>query len=275
MFADTHTHTTEFSDDAQMTLNELLEFLDKNPQSIACTTEHYDYDYPVAEHQLIMDLDKYYTERLKIKNVYESYNQKPFPVLTGIEYGYMRHLGPFIDKLSKEMQFDSIVCSAHYIDDCDPYFDREIYEKDKKFVYGLYLETIIHSLNNCNGFDVIGHFDYISRFAPYDDKLMRYIDFPDHFDTIFTLCIKKGKALELNTKTCVNFSEKSGQTILFDNDIIKRYRQLGGELITLGSDAHKTSALAGLFNETTALLKENDYRYVTYYKNRKPVFIPI
>lgn len=275
MFADTHTHTAEFSADAEMTFSELLQFLDKNPQSIACTTEHYDFDYPVASHQLIMDLEEYFSKRLLIKNAYESENQRPFPVLMGVEYGYMRHLGHFFDILSGLKQFDSIVCSAHYIDDCDPYFDREIYLKGKDFVYGLYLETIIHSLNNCSGFDVIGHFDYISRFAPYDNRIMTYRDFPDHFDTIFSLCINKGKALELNTKTCVNFSEKSGRTILFDVDIIKRYRQLGGELITLGSDAHKTNALAGLFNETTALLKENNYKYITYFKDRNPVFIPI
>lgn len=275
MLIDTHIHTKDFSGDAMLGNADLISYADGNPPCILYTTEHYDYDYPYRKHQLICDLDSYYSSYRSLKARYEDLMQKPYPILFGIEYGYMEHLGAYYDNLSNQYPFDSIICSVHYFNQHDPYFDRYFFTEGKNAVYGGYLESIIHSLEHCEGFDIVGHFDYISRYAPYPDKKMYYRDFSDLFDRIFTLCIQKGKALEFNTRVPVQMKSESRSDYLFDPEILSRYKELGGELVSLGSDAHQVDYIMRLFDETKDLLKEAGFRYLVYYKERSPFFIPV
>ena len=273
MICDTHIHSKEFSADADMTIQQIMNFLSNNTDAIVCTTEHFDYDYTLhlPFNELKVDLDEYALKFNLYKQKFENEFQKSFPVLFGIEFGYFKHLGKFYNYISQLRNFDCIINSVHCIDNRDPYWERDIFERGKKEIYSLYLETIIEMLSDSDCFDVVGHFDYISRYSPYDDKLMRYMDFPDHFDKIFNLCISKGKALELNTKTCAAF-KRDNPEIFYDVDIIKRYKELGGELITYGSDAHEISKLFNLYEETREMLLKYNFKYFTYYKNRKPLF---
>lgn len=275
MFADNHIHTKEFSADAKMTRNELYNFAKANPSTIVCTSEHYDYDYPVIENQLIFNTEEYFIHVKKAKIDFEAQTQRDFPILSGVEYGYMEHLGTYFDEFSKRNPFDSIICSAHYFDACDPYFDRWIYHKEKKYVYGRYLETILHALEHCNGFDIVGHFDYISRFAPYQDKKMYYKDFSDLFDAIFLKCIQNNKALEFNTRTSFQFKTEKITDYMPDPVIFSRYRELGGELITFGSDAHQLDSIMTLERDAKTFLLNAGFRHVFYYKQRKPVCLSI
>jgi len=273
MICDMHVHTKEFSPDASMTSGELIEFLKNNPEKTICTTEHFDYDYKLhlPYDYLKVDIDEYALKFKKIKYDYENKHQVNFPVLFGIEFGYLEHLGKFYQFISQLRNFDCIVSSVHCINNTDPYWDRSIYNEGKKKIYSDYLELIIKMLETADSFDVVGHFDYISRFSPYKDKLMKYKDFPDHFDKIFNLCISKGKSLEFNTKTCVKLRTER-KDFFFDENIIKRYKELGGELISFGSDAHERSQLFRLFFETKEFLIKNNFKYLVHFCNRKPVF---
>lgn len=274
MFIDSHVHTKNFSADAKMTIDDLLEFNGISNNISFCITEHYDYDHGdnVSKEQLLLDIYDYCFSFNSIKNSYESENDIPFPILCGIEYGYLKHLNDFYENLSSLRKFDYIVGSVHWIDDFDPYFDQSIYNRGKKSVYSSYLDLIAKMLKDCDAFDAVGHFDYLIRYAPYEDKMLRYRDFPDYFDEIFSLCITKGKAFELNTKSCFVLGKRLGEKIIFDPDIIKRYKELGGELITLGSDAHRKEDINVLFEETRHLLLQNGFKYISYFKNRKAEF---
>lgn len=275
MFVDTHIHTKEYSGDAVLSRADLVAYAVANPSSILCTTEHYDYNYPDKNNQLIFDVEKYFTEYNAIKIHYEETVQKPLPILCGVEYGYMENIGPYYDNMSSQLPFDCVICSAHYFDGCDPYFDRQIYDNGKKSVYSRYLETIVHSIENCNGFDIVGHFDYISRYAPYPDKKIYYRDFPDLFDTIFSLCIQRGRSIELNTRTSAQFKAEKHADYLFDVDILLRYKEMGGELVSFGSDAHHLDSIMYLFDETMVLLKSSGFQNLVYFKKRSPIFVSI
>ena len=77
--------------------------------------------------------------------------------------------------------------------------------------------------------------------------------------------IQKGKALEVNT------ASKGTKCDLFhDTTILRRYRQLGGELVTLGSDAHDPSRLCADFEEASAALLSSGFNYAFVYKEHKP-----
>jgi histidinol-phosphatase (PHP family) len=277
MLFDTHIHTKDFSPDARMSYADLITYADGHQPSLLCTTEHYDYDYPYPDHQLLCDIDLYHKTYMDAKKRYEEDSTKSFPLLFGIEYGYKENLAAYYDDLSKKYPFDNIICSIHYYENCDFYYekDRYIYQDGKKAVYGHYLEMMIHSLEHCDGFDIVGHFDYITRYSPYADRKMYYRDFSDIFDTLFALCIQKGKALEFNTRVPVQLKSENHADYMFDPAILRRYRELGGELITLASDAHSMDYMQILFEETKVQMKAAGFHYLVYYKERKPNFVAI
>lgn len=275
MRVDTHIHTKDFSGDAIMDFDILVNDAKSNPSEFYCVTEHYDYAYPDIKNQLIFNPDDYYNFYNGKKKEFESTYQSNFPIFYGVEYGYMEDQFNYFNDFALKYNFDCIICSAHYIDGCDPFFNREYYNKGKKHVYEAYFKTMIHALEFCDGFDIIGHFDYLSRYAPYKDKKIYYYDFSDYFDKIFSLCISKGKALELNTRTSAVFRKENISDYFIDNNILKRYKELGGDLITYGSDAHIQDNVFTLYEKTLVDLKSSGFKYITYYKNRRPILIPI
>ncbi len=130
-------------------------------------------------------------------------------------------------------------------------------------------------LENCNGFDIMGHYDYICRYAPYDDPRMLYRDFPDLFDKIFSLLTAKNKALELNTATSSFFRKKGLADYMPDPEIFRQYAKAGGKYVTYGSDAHCVERLFDLYTEVLPFLKSLGFDQLTYYKDRKPVLYDI
>ena len=84
---------------------------------------------------------------------------------------------------------------------------------------------------------------------------------------ILSEIIRRGIALEVNT-SCLD----SGYDALMpDVDILKRYKQLGGYLITVGSDAHTAQRVAYGFEKTRAILRELGFRNIFYYRKRIPI----
>jgi histidinol-phosphatase (PHP family) len=118
----------------------------------------------------------------------------------------------------------------------------------------------------------MGHYDYIVRYAPYQQTSLRYRDFSDILDEMFTYLIHEGKALELNTKSYQDFK---GRLINLDVDILKRYRELGGEIISLGSDSHDPSRVGHDFKRFAELIKSLGFRWSAHYEKRKLVQLPL
>ena len=195
-----------------------------------------------------------------------------FKVLKGIELGMNEHSREEIRKVVNTHEFDQIIASIHYLQDSDPYY-RSFYEgKDWKEAYGLYLETIYNEATILENFDIIGHFDYVVRYSPYPQDSITYKDFSDILDTLFTYLIHNGKALELNTKQSGGGSTRP--TVL-DKDLLVRYRELGGEILSLGSDSHIPEGVADKFIDYAALLKSLGFRWSAHYEKRQLVQLPL
>jgi histidinol-phosphatase (PHP family) len=121
-------------------------------------------------------------------------------------------------------------------------------------------------------FDILGHFDYIARYAPYSKRIIRYKEYSDELDSIFRFMIFNGKALEINTNT---YRVRNGHSPVLDPDILKRYAQLGGELLTVGSDAHSPERFGEQFEHYMAFARQCGLRYVSYFEKRKPFLLKI
>ncbi len=120
-------------------------------------------------------------------------------------------------------------------------------------------------------FDALGHLDYIVRYGKEQQKFYSYRQFADEIDEILKYLIANGKALELNMagmKYGLGFAHPHP-------DILKRYKELGGEMVTVGSDAHRPEHIAYAYEKAGEILKECGFGYYTEFIKRKPQSIQI
>ena len=198
---------------------------------------------------------------------------RDFHVFKGIEIGVQKSERDKIAAHLEKYSFDEIIASVHYLDDTDPFWGGYYEGKTWRYAYGHYLETLYDEMVWLGDrFDIMGHYDYVTRYAPYPECSILYKDFPDILDSMLRYLAENGKALEINTKTYQDFK---GRTPVLDKNILMRYRELGGEIISLGSDSHDADRVGFNFEQTAALVSRCGFKYLAHFDKRKPVMLPI
>ena len=266
LLSDCHLHTSFSSDSDNPPENVVKQAISLGLKSI-CFTDHNDFDYPPEDGKILFDLDlnKYIDTITRIKEQYS--NQ--IEINIGIEQGLMPSVADRVDAYDKHRALDFIIGSSHLVYGEDPYYDAFWENTSVKEAVALYYKCIIDSIKSCHNYDVYGHLDYIIRYAKRLDYTYNWKDYIDYIDTILSLLIERGKGIEINT---AGLKYTAGNTNPCP-DIIKRYRELGGEIITTGSDAHKTEHIAYRFDVIEDILSYAGFKYYTIFRQRKPVFI--
>lgn len=235
-----------------------------------CITDHYDYDYPhteLADISFQLDLQRYYESFMTCKEKYKN----DIELVFGIEVGLQRHIYDDILKNLRPYPFDFIIGSSHVVNKMDPYIGVYYEGKTKQEAYEGYLEDILYHVTYYQYYNVYGHLDYIIRYGHYEDKKMVYVEHQDLIDAILKKIIDTGHGIELNTSGYRQAFKEPHPNI----DIIRRYAQLGGEIITIGSDAHVPEHLGYSFNEAFQVLEHCGFKYFTVFKDMKPTFIKL
>jgi len=267
LFTDTHTHSN-FSRDSTISVAQSVEAAMTAQLAGLSITDHLDVGAPKGS---VGDYFDVVEQQAAIKACRAQYGAN-INLFAGIEIGLQAHCLKEIEETLSPHHFDIVIASIHLVNKVDPYYGAYYVGKSLRESYREYLEYYIDCIRQFDHFDVIGHYDYISRWSPYPNKTLTYRAFKDQFDTLFGLIIDKGKALELNTRS---FLPRNNQPPpQFDPDVYKRYRELGGEMVTLGSDAHNTKRLGDGFHIYATRLKECGFRYLTHFQNRKPSLTP-
>jgi histidinol-phosphatase (PHP family) len=262
---DTHTHSS-FSPDSRMKMAEAALRAHSLGLAGVTFTDHLDLKAPGDNLKFAFDPAEQQSE------IYATAEKSPVRLFTGIEIGLQPcNLEEIKDFLS-HFKFDTVIASVHFVDGVDPYEGEYYDHKSEKAAYGRYLEIMAEMVDAYPYFDILGHYDYIVRYAPYNVRSIQYHNFSDILDTIFRSLITGGKALEINTNT---YRYRNGATPFLDLNILLRYRELGGELISLGSDAHSADRLGEEFDASCEMLKRCGFRYVVNFEERKPVFTTI
>lgn len=268
MIVDSHIHTKHFSGDAQMSITELIPAAIKARISAAVITEHYDDDLPrEIQEKMTFDLDEYYHSFL-------SWQKDCPPDLSlrmGIEFGYQKQLCSKYKNIADSYPFDSIIMSNHLFEGKDPFFYRDCYDLPKEVLHEKYIHSLSDMIESCDCFDILGHYDYIVRYSPIPDPSMKYIDCPDAFDRLFRLLVQSKKSLEINTRTINKLFQAGVTDYMPDSNILKRYIELGGQKITLGSDSHDSDTLACHFDSTSQYLKTFGFLTYSHYVNRHEI----
>lgn len=238
-----------------------------------CFTDHCDFFVPEGKAAAEVPVPEQFDIALQQAEADRVQRQLPqICVLKGIEVGMYEECRPQIRKVLDENDFDQVIASVHYIDGTDPYYGGYYEDKDWKRAYGNYLETIFREMTWLGDFDIMGHYDYIARYAPYSQTSILYRDFSDILDEMFRYLIQEGKALEINTKS---YQDYNGRTPALDKDILLRYRELGGEIISLGSDSHEESRVGCRLAHYAAFAKSLGFRWTAHYRRRRLVQMPL
>lgn len=265
MIADFHMHTNFSTDaDVEVTQEKMIQGAITKGLQTMCITDHMDIDFSDDPNEFTFDTERYFSV---LKPLQEKYRDV-IDVRIGVETGLQPHLGEKLHHYVNQYAFDFVIGSVHLIKGEDPY-SRKMFESvtDKEAYRQAFEETIINIQKNSD-FDVLGHMDYVVRYGKNQAKEYFCKNYADYIDEILKKLIYSGKGIELNTgglKYGLGFAHPHPE-------ILKRYKELGGEIITVGSDAHQPQHIAYGFEAAKDILKENGFKYYTKFKDRKPIF---
>ncbi|NLK75254.1 MAG: histidinol-phosphatase HisJ family protein [Clostridiales bacterium] len=271
---DYHVHSN-FSSDSSTPMEEMIEKAIKLGLKTLCFTDHMDYDYPYVEggYSFIFDPEEYLNKLNELKYKYRSC----IKILTGIELGLKPGITEEVEKLVNKYPFDFIIGSSHVVNNIDPYYSVYWEGKDEDEMIHGYFETIIENCKAFPQFHVYGHIDYIVRYSPSKglgtagNTPYSYHKYADILDKVLTTILSLDKGIEINTsglKYGLGYAHPK-------TDVLKRYRELGGELITIGSDAHKPEHLCYDFSYVEDLLKSLGFKYYATFEAGKPNYIKL
>jgi len=265
---DMHVHSN-YSSDGTASLEEMIKAAVSRGLKYISFAEHYDYDYVKNNLKVqLTDISAYFNE---ITLLAEKYADK-IKVVKSIELGY--ESGEFVEneynRVMKKYPFDCILNSAHIANKVDCWKQEFYVNKSRETAYTQYFTSVLNSINCNYSFDIITHLGIPARYAPYKNNKIIYADWKDILDEILKAVIAKGKTLEINTS-----AGKAKSEFLPDTDILKRYKELGGEKITFSSDAHGTSRIAEKYREVCQAVSELGFKYFVVYIDRKEKFIKI
>lgn len=263
---DHHMHTQASPDaDPNLTKEQYIEKAMELNLPGVLFTDHVDFDFfqPIFHH--LIDYDVYEKNIERLKKIY------PIDILMGVEIGYQKHLNQRMDDFLKKHQFDFVICSTHMCDGLDLYNGDFFKGKTQQESYQRYFENVLYNVENYDNYDVYGHIDYIIRYGGFEVRDYDYELYKDIIDKILMKIIENHKGIELNTSGI-----RYGLGVTHPKfEVIKRFKELGGKYITLGSDAHYLKDFQNNFELGLKLLKEAGFTYVTQYKNRKPYQVKI
>lgn len=271
--ADMHMHTW-FSTDSEACPCDMADEAVRKGLKTICFTDHFDKDDLEWGEEGIFDVDAYFVEMQKLQEEYAG----KLNIRIGIELGLRTYLKDYYEELTKKYPFDFVIGSVHnvpYKKDAegnilytDPAAEKLFTDRTDKEAYRLMMETTLENVRTSDCFQTLGHLDYVVRYGKSREKEYSYTDYADIIDEILKLLIEKEKGLEVNSAGL-----KYGLPFAHPHpDVLKRYRELGGEIITIGADAHKPEHIAHDFAKAEEILKSCGFKYYTEFFEQKPVF---
>lgn len=271
--ADMHMHTW-FSTDSEACPRDMADEAVRKGLKTICFTDHFDKDDLEWGEEGIFDVDAYFVEMQKLQEKYAG----KLNIRIGIELGLRTYLKDYYEELTKKYPFDFVIGSVHnvpYKKDAegnilytDPAAEKLFTDRTDKEAYRLMMETTLENVRTSDCFQTLGHLDYVVRYGKSREKEYSYTDYADIIDEILKLLIEKEKGLEVNSAGL-----KYGLPFAHPHpDVLKRYRELGGEIITIGADAHKPEHIAYDFAKAEEILKSCGFKYYTEFFEQKPVF---
>ena len=279
MFADYHVHTS-YSDDSEYPMEEVVRDAVSLGLEEICFTDHVDYGVKRAwddprgilyrrgrsgepEHMALANVDypRYASEIAALKDKYKD----QITIKMGLEFGMQVYTIPQYEKLFSAWPFDFVILSVHQIENKE-FWTQDFQSGHTQAEYNLrYYEEILALVQQYHNYSILGHLDLISRYdkeGSFPFEKIRSI-----IEKILITVITDGKGIEVNTS-----SHRYGLSDLTPSiDILRLYRDLGGKIITVGSDSHRKEHLGAYIAETLNILKTIGYKEVYTFEQMQPI----
>ncbi len=261
LITDYHMHS-EFSPDSDTPMETIAKKSVEMGLKEIAITDHMEFTKAFTP----IDYTKYKKELNRVRNLY----QDKLTIKFGVEIGLSLNHAKEINDLVASHDFDFVIGSVHDVEGLEFHLGDYFANKTKDEAYTQYFTFLLDCIKEFDCFCVSGHLDYIFRYATYEDNSIDYDKFAPLIDEILINLIKKDKGLELNAAG-YKIREFPYPTV----DVLKRYKELGGKIITVGSDAHFPEWIAFNFDKALRDLKSAGFEYITTFKNMKPEFIKL
>ena len=256
---DYHLHST-VSYDGHGTSEEMIASARSAGLKEICFTEHLDYQHCIPRAQTTYTLEAYHS-------AHAPQCDADLCVRHGVEVGLTPWNQQEIARDVAAYPYDFVLGSVHFIDDEDPYLHPYWVGRDPLQAEKQYFEELLTCVALHNDFDVLGHLTYISKCKAHPcPRIIPLAVYRDYIAQIMTTLISKGKGIEVNTSGMDRIGD-----FLPGADYLRLYKELGGEIVTIGSDAHAIDRVGQYSDRALAMLKEI-FGHVCTFQNRKPEF---
>jgi len=264
---DCHIHS-DLSHDGTASMQEICDDLYKRGFSGLYFTDHMDLQR-LAGSSLDYGLD-FCAYRHSLRLARENW-QNFIDICSGVEVGLVPGEAGTCRQEIALLQPDFIIGSLHFLDGQSVYehnFSPDM-TPEEEVIY--YLENMLSLVREHNYFHVLGHLDMLLRHAPFDNRSMEKEEYYPLIDDILRTLIDSGRGIEVNT---------SGYRYGLNNPhpswgIIRRYKELGGEIITCGSDGHYLRTIGQGIAEAYDTLRELGYQYISRFVAGKEIKIKL
>ncbi|HEX2986023.1 MAG TPA: histidinol-phosphatase HisJ family protein [Caproiciproducens sp.] len=192
-------------------------------------------------------------------------------VYAGVEIGQPMQDAAAAEDVLNSCEFDFALASVHNVKNLNDFYYLDYSKISLDDALNRYFDEIIETIE-WGRFDSLAHLTYPWRYIVGEHGMVIHDElYLGKIDEILKLLIKKNKALEVNTS---GFRQKLGKSMP-DLPVLLHYHDLGGKLITLGSDAHRWADVGGGVEQGLALLRQAGFNHFTIYVRHQPKFLPI
>jgi len=224
-----------------------------------CFTDHRDFDYPIDPFEL--DTKAYFPYMRALKEEFKDKITIKIGVEMGLDTDHIDEINEFINA----DPYDFVIGSIHVIHHTEFYYGEYFKGKTKEEAHREFFEETLKCVQTFDCLNVLGHMDYIMRYGPYEDKRVDHAAYKDLIDEILLTLIKKGKGIEVNTSGYATNSDCG-----FPNyEIVKRYKELGGTIITVGTDSHTSDRVGEHVEDVLHHYKEIGFEDVSTFTRRQ------
>ena len=225
-----------------------------------CFTDHRDYDPLDPNHKLAFDITIY-------NNEYDGLQLQDIKIRQGFEFGMLPDNKAQFQKDIGLRNWDFVIGSVHFVDGLDVYFPKYWENKTPYQAIVHAFEEMLTCVKVHDDFDALGHLTYLAKTAGNPEKTpILYHDYREAVDEILKVLAEKGKGLEVNTS-----GMDACGAYLPGVEYLHRFKELGGEIVTVGSDAHHSNRVGQYCREACQLVQEI-FGHVCTFDGRKPVF---
>jgi histidinol-phosphatase (PHP family) len=228
-------------------------------------TDHYDPEFRNSAYDFSLDLPAYTAEAERLAKKYSA----EIKLVKGVEIGIQHDVTEACLAVTEGYPFDFVIGSFHCaegFDICTPeYAEGRSAEEIYRGFYGYMLQC----LGIYKDYDVLGHFNVIDRYIAERPQNEVYFDL---VEAITELLVADGKGIEINTSS---FRYGMGERTTPAADILELYVRKGGEIVTIGSDAHRVRDVGHMLDRAVSMARDAGLQYLATFENRRARFVRI